>query len=676
MMRVVFFVLTSLLIAGTACAEITRLEISAQAPYAGGKAFGPAGPYVRVSGRFYGELDPTHPSNRSIVDIRLAPRNARGKVEYSADFEILRPADPAKGNGTLLYDVNNRGNKLVLHMLNDTPAGNSLATPDTAGDGFLMRRGFSIAWSGWIAGLPRLPAGGAQLLRLEVPGVAALEQPVWDEFLFNDPAPQEILFNPSAARVAQLSFPAASLDKSRALLTLRNRNDDKPVPVPAAGWEFIDSGAIRLLPAGTAFRPGALYQFSYRAKNPPVSAIGYAATRDWVGFLRYQQHDSARTANPLGPDGRHQIGAAIAHGSSQSGRFLRDFVHQGFNETEDLRIVFDGINPHIASARLFLNYRFAQPNRLSGLGYGALGFPDASFPFAYEKTRDPKSRLEGGLLERCRQRDTCPKILHTVSSTEYWQGGHSLVTTDGAGEKDAALPENVRVYHFAGTQHVIVPTMPSGVCAMPANTIVDPRPALRALVLALDRWVKDGAPPPASVYPKLADGTLVSASALKWPALPGFAVPRAPNPAPNPMMQFDYGARIAEGIIDTVPPVAHEFRYRVLVPAFDADGNEIAGLRMPEQAVPSATTTGWSLRGADSGAAGELCGLDGMALPFARTAAERAAAKDPRPSMAERYKDKADYVSRVRAAAQDLARRGYYLEEDIGKTADRASRSW
>ena len=651
-----------------------------QAPFAGGKSFGATGPYVRVSGRFHGELDPTHPANRNIADIKLAPRNARGKVEYKADFEILRPEDPAKGNGTLLYDVNNRGNKLALHLLNDTPATNALAAPEAAGDGFLMRHGFTVAWSGWIPGLLPQPARAPQLLRLDVPGVAAIEQPVWDEFLFNDPAPREILFNIDAARVAQLSFPAASLDTARARLTARERNDDTPVVIPASDWEFADSGAIRLLPAGTAFRAGVLYQFSYRARNPPVAGIGYAATRDWIGFLRYQQYDAARTANPLGPEGRHQIGVALAHGTSQSGRFLRDFVHLGFNETEDLRIVFEGINPHIAAARLYLNHRFAQPNRTYGLGYGFLGYPETGFPFAYDKQRDPKSRREDGLLERCRERDTCPKILHTVSSTEYWQGGHSLVTTDAAGDKDAAgpglkdavLPETVRIYHFAGTQHVITPTMPKGVCSAPPNVLVDPRPAMRALLLALDRWAKGGAPPPASVYPRIADGTLVPSSALKWPALAGFAPPRAPNP----MVQFDYGARIAEGIIDNVPPLPHPFRYRVLVPAIDADGNEIAGLRMPEQAVPTATTTGWSLRGADSGAAGELCYLDGMALPFAKTAAERAATKDPRPSLAERYQDRNAYVAKVRAAAQDLQRRGFYLEEDIEKTTGRASRAW
>jgi Alpha/beta hydrolase domain len=651
------------LAAASAQAEVTRLEITATAPFAGGKSFGATGPYVRVTGRFYGELDPTHPANRGIVDLKAAPRNKRGKVEYSADFDLLRPEDPMKGNGTLFYDVNNRGNKRLIHLLNDTPANNALDTPESAGDGFLMRQGFTVVWSGWIPGMPKTP----NLLRLEVPRASGIEQPVWDEFLFNDTQQQQ----------ARLSFSAATLDTSKARLTVRTRNEDAPETIKAAAWEFLDDGAIALLPRGTAFRAGALYQFSYRAKNPPVAGIGYAATRDWIGFLRYQQRDLYGTANPLGPDGRHNISVALAHGTSQSGRFLRDMLYNGFNETEDLRTVFEGINPHIASARLFLNYRFAQPNRAYSMGYGFLGYPDTAFPFAYEKLRDPKTLREDGLLERCRQTNNCPKIMQTVTSTEYWQGAHSLNTTDPLGEKDIVLPDNVRIYHFAGTEHVITPTMPKGVCAAPPNVVVDPRPALRALLLALDRWVKTNAPPPASVYPRIADGTLVPAEALKWPQIPGsgFAAFSAPR-APNPMAQFDYGLKIAAGIIDTVPPAPNAFRYKVLVPAIDADGNELAGLRMPEQRVPSATTTGWSLRSAQGGAAGELCYLDGIALPFARTAAEREAAKDPRPSLAERYQDQAAYAAKVRAAAQDLQRRGFLLDEDIGKITQRAARAW
>ena len=649
----------------SAGAEVTRIEIASQTPFAGGKPFGATGPYARVIGRFHGELDPSHPANRTIVDIRNAPRNARGKVEYSADFDILRPADPFKGNGTLLYEVNNRGGKRVIDMMNDAPQSNALDTPESAGDGFLMRHGFTLAWSGWIPGMPKAP----HVLRLEVPNAQGIEQPVWDEFLFND----------ARQREARLSFAAASLDKSKAQLTVRDRNDDTPGTVQPEAWEFAGEGGnstIRLLPAGTPFRPGALYQFAYRAKNPPVAGIGFAAVRDWVAFLRYAQKDAAGTPNPLGPDGRHKIGVALAHGSAQGGRFLRDMLHQGFNETEDIRVVFEGINPHRASARLYLNYRFAQPNRASGLGYGVLGYPNVAFPFAYDKQRDPMRRAEDGLLERCRKKEFCPKILHTVTSTEYWQGGHSLVTTDPLGEKDLTLSDNVRIYHFAGTQHRIAPTMPKGVCAIPANgapnAAVDPRPAMRALLLALDRWVKQGTPPPPSVYPKIADGTLVPAAAQKWPVIAGFAPPRMPSP----VAQFDYGNRIAEGIIETAPPSPHAFRYKVLVPQVDADGNELAGLRMPEQAVPAATTTGWSLRSAEGGGAGELCYLDGMALPFAKTAAEREAAKDPRLSLTERYQDKSIFIARVRAVAQDLVRRGFYLEEDIEQTVNRAARVW
>lgn len=635
-------------------AELTKIEINSTTPFAGGKSFGATGPYVRVAGRFHGELDPTHPGNRDIVDIRLAPRNARGNVEYSADFDILRPADAMKGNGTLLYEVNNRGRKLVLGIFNDTTPSNSLDTPETAGDGLLMRHGFTLAWSGWIPGLPKAP----YLLGLEVPSAQGIEAPVWDEFLFNN----------SKQGSARLTFPATSADKSKARLTVREKNDDAPSRLPSSAWEFADARTIRLVPEGATFRAGALYQLSYIARDPPVAGIGYAATRDFVAFLRYGLRDRAGTFNPLGLGGRHRVSHAIAHGTSQSGRFLRDMLHQGFNETEDLRPVFDGINPHIASARLFLNHRFAQPNRAYSMGYGFLGYPDASFPFAYEKMRDDMSRLEGGLLERCRARTNCPKIVHTVTSTEYWQGGQSLGTTDTTGAKDLALPENVRIYHFAGTQHVISQIMPKGVCSAPANTMVDPRPVMRALILALDRWVKEGKPPPPSVYPRIADRTLVQASTLEWPS--HIAAPRSPNPMP----QFDYGIKSAEGIIDNAPPLPLPYRYKVLVPAIDADGNEVAGLRVPEQAVPFATSTGWALRSAEGGAAGELCYLDGALYPFARTAEERAAAKDPRPALAERYRDKADYVARVRAAAQALEKEGYLLAEDIEKITARAEK--
>jgi Alpha/beta hydrolase domain len=629
-------------------AAVTRIEVVSSGPFADGKTFGDVGAYVRITGRFYGELDPALPANKSIVDLALAPRNARGRVEYSADFDILRPAEAAKGNGTLLYDVNNRGNKRVIHEMNDTPSNNALDRTEQAGDGFLMRHGFTVVWSGWIPGLPKTP----NLLRLEVPSAKGIEQPVWDEFLFND-------WNEAQAR---LTFAPSSADKSKARLTVRDRNEDTPSAIQQDAWEFASANTIRLLPAGTPFRPGAVYQFTYLAKDPPVAGIGFAATRDLIAFLRYETSDK----NPLAGVAK----VAIAHGTSQSGRYLRDMLYRGFNETEEGRVVFDGMNPHIASARLFLNYRFAQPNRAYSMGFGFLGYPDASFPFSYAKLQDPVTGKDDGLLVRCTARKNCPKIIHTVTSTEYWQGGHSLSTTDPLGQRDVALPENVRIYHLAGTEHVVTGTMPKGVCTGATNTAIDPRPAMRALILALDRWVKDGSAPPPSRYPKIADGTLVPASALKWPQLAGFTAPRGPNP----MVQFDYGKRLAQGFIDQAPPVPRKNRYRVLVPAIDADGNESGGLRLPEQAVPFATTTGWALRSANAGGAGELCYLDGVALPFAPNAAAREAAKDPRPSLAERYGDKPAYLAKVRQAAEALQRDGYLMAEDVERVVARADR--
>src|SRR5258708_2656606 len=290
-----------------------------------------------------------------------------------------------------------------------------------------MRNGFTIVWIGWVAGLPK----AGNLLHLDVPNARGVQQPVWDEFLFN---------NHGETR-ARLTFKLVNNDQRKASLTVRDRNEDTPSVIQPAAWESADSSSIRLLPLGTAFRPGAIYQLSYIAKDPPVAGIGFAATRDLVDFLRYDTSDK----NPLA--GTTKV--AIAHGTSQSGRYLRDMVYRGFNETERGKIVFDGVHANTASARTFVNYRFAQPNRLYSMGFGFVGYPDASFPFSYARMRDTISGRTDSLLDRCTVRKNCPKIIQTVTSTEYWQGGHSLNTTDLLGLKDVPLPANVRIYHLA-----------------------------------------------------------------------------------------------------------------------------------------------------------------------------------------------------------------------------------
>jgi hypothetical protein len=637
-------------------ARVTRIEVLRREPFAAGRAFGDVGAYEKVSGRFHGELDPAQPLNAGIVDIDKAPRNALGLVEYASDFFILKPVDTTKGNGALLYDVNNRGRKLALMQFNGAPGGNDPTTAEQAGNGFLMRNGFTIVWSGWIAGLPAID----NALQIDVPVARGadgpIEQPVWDEFLFND----------RTTLAARLSFPATVTDTREAKLEVRERNADTPTVVAADQWEFVDNRTVRLLPAGTPFRIGAIYQLVYRAANPLVAGIGFAATRDLVSFLRYQAADARGEPSPLAAGAHPAVDRALAHGTSQSGRYLRDFLYRGFNEDEANRIVFDGMNPHVATARMFLNFRFAEPNRASPMGHGFMFFPDVGFPFAYQTETDPFTGTRDGILARCVARNNCPKIVHTTSSTEYWQSGGSLVTTDPTGGRDGEIPDNVRIYHFTGTQHVGLATMPAGVCATPYNK-TDYAPLLRALLIGLDRWVKDGTPPPPSRYPRLADRTLADMAA-PTAGIPGLTMAKGPAQR----MRFDYGPDVGRGIISRILPAALSDSYRVLVPKVDADGNEVGGLLLPEIAVPTGTATGWSVRSPDAGAAGELCYLDGSFVPFARTKAEREASGDPRPSLAERYRDRDDYAARIVSAAIALEHDGYVLPEDVPRLAERA----
>lgn len=645
-----------LLLANVAEARVTRIEITHRELFASGQDFGAVGPYEKLVGRFYGELDPTAPLNASIVDLDMAPRNAKGMVEYSSDFYILRPLNLSKGNGALLYDVNNRGNKLALYQFNSAPPGNDPTTLSDAGNGFLMRHGFTVVWSGW---LPDLPDANNNL-RLFVPiardAGGPIMQKVWDEFLFNNATTMQ----------AKLSFPVVSTAQDHATLVVRDHGNVSPKTLAPEQWEFVDAQTIRLLPAGTAFAMGSIYQLIYEAQNPPVAGIGLAATRDWIAFLRGADADDAGNPNPLAQGGHPTLTRVLAHGSSQSGRYLRDFVYRGFNEDELGHIVFDGMNAHIAAGRSFLNFRFAQPERMQNIGYGFMYFPNTNFPFAYEMQKDPFTGVNDGILARCTERRNCPKIIHTVSSIEYWQSGESLVTTDPMGRRDDELPEGVRVYHIASTQHIDLATMPPGVCAEPWN-MVDRRPVLRAMLLALDRWVKDGTEPPLSRYPRIDDNSLVAMAAWRFDVA-GVDRPEAANGKPR----FDYGPDFTRGVIGKVPPAVLAGAYTVLVPQVDKDGNEIGGVRLPDITVPVATATGWALRARSAGGAGELCYLDGSYIPFAKTKAERIAKGDNRLSLEERYRDKSDYVAQITRAAEALEKAGYILAEDRQRIIDRA----
>ncbi len=630
-----------MLAAAPAAARLTEINVTAVEPFADGHAFGNTGAYERVKGSFKGELDPADPRNQIIVNLDKAPRNAAGRVEYEVDFFMLRPADAVRGNRKILYDVTNRGRKNLHWRLTDarlsSPAGaNDPRAAQDAGNGLFFRMGYTLVWSGWDPDAPRTDAGMGMKPVIAVNGGAPIVRVIRNELQSGTRGAQRETF--------RLTNEAATLDPAQAKLTVRRGEADPRQEIPASGWSYVNAREIRLLPQGTKPEPGSIYEIHYPAQNPRVLGIGLAATRDLVSFLRYEAADSKGNANPARPGTR----AVVAFGSSLSGRYLRDHVAQGFNQDESARKVFDGILAHTAGAGgAFLNTEFGQPSRTS-TQHEDHTFPENAFPFSTARMTDPVTGRSGGLF---RNDGFDPLWMETNTSTEYWQKGASLLVTDPLGTRDVELPANARGYLFAGTQHGALAWMRStpGNCVNPRNPH-SPTPAQRALLIALDEWVSDGRTPPASRTPRLKDGTLVTPEQLKFPAIPGVQVARRMNEM---------------GVLkDWIKPELDLSKpYRPLVTQVDVDGNEIAGILLPDIAVPLATHTGWNLYKSPF-PEGELCDRDGTYAPFAATRAEREAMSDPRPSLEERYGDHAGYVRRVEQAVKKLVAERLLLAED------------
>jgi hypothetical protein len=450
----------------------------------------------------------------------------------------------------------------------------------------------------------------------------------------------------------RLSYDAATLDQARAKLTARRGETDLRKDIPASGWAYVNAREIRLLPEGTKPEPGTIYDFHYPATNPRVLGLGLAATRDLVSFLRYETADSKGNANPAGAGIRH----VLAFGRSQSGRYLRDHVRDGFNQDESARKVFDGVLAHTAGVGgVFLNAEFGQPGR-TNTQHQDRTMPENAFPFSTARMADPVTGRTGSLL---RNDGFDPLWMETNTSTEYWQKGASLLVTDPLGTRDVDHPAGARGYLIAGTQHGGQAWMRSttGNCANPRNPH-SPTPALRALLVALDEWASEGKAPPAARTPRVKDGTLVPPDKVRFPAIPDILVVRRVN---------DFGV-----LKDWVKPEMDMSRpYRPLVTQVDADGNEIAGVLLPDIAVPLATHTGWNLYKAPY-PEGELCDRDGTYVPFAATRAEREARGDPRPSLEERYGNHAAYVRRLEEAAAKLVAARLLLREDAEQLVARA----
>jgi Alpha/beta hydrolase domain len=627
--------------------EITRVERAFD-----GRVFGGIGAYEKVVGRAFAEVDPAHPLNGEIVNLGQAPTNAAGRVEYQVDFYLLKPADLRRGNRRIFYDVVNRGNKLALNNLNDAARVNDPASIADAGNGFLMRHGYSLLWSGWQGDL----AEGDNLLRAQLPIATerstAIVATSRDEFIF------EHTHSPVSI---SLSYPADTLDQGAATLTVRQREQDQRTVLSPEHWRFKSNTRIEInRPAG--FDASAIYEFIYPARDPIVMGLGFAAVRDLVAFMRHDSADMDGRPNPLNLDGRPGIDYVLAYGASQSGRFLRDFIWQGFNQDLQGRKVFDGVIASVAGSRkTFVNFAFAQPGRFSRQHEDRL-FPHDQFPFSYATTTDPVSGKTDGILARCQASNTCPKIVQTEASTDFWHGRASLLVTDGKGI-EIPVPDNVRLYLFASIQH--------GGGSVAANFPFNQYPANpaeygavhRALVVALDEWVSRGVLPPASRFPRVSDGTLVSPApqSYSFPAVPGVKYPGLVNE----LSEMDYNVQPPR------PILGHN--YFILVPKVDEDGNEVAGVRVPAIAVPRGTHTGWNLR-RHGFAEGELV-LLGSYFPFAATKQERLASGDPRPSLEERYPAIDDYVSKIARAADELRNIKLLLSEDVERIVNAAAAS-
>jgi hypothetical protein len=614
---------------------ITRLGIAAVEDFADGQAFGNAGPYQRLRGVAAGELDPAAPANAVIADLGKAERNSRGMIEYETDFFVLRPAQSRRGGGLLVYDVTNRGRKVILGRLDEAGSGADTNDPRTARDaglGFTLGRGYTLVWSGWDATAPRVNTAMTVRFPAALEGGRPMTRHIRHEFHVGTRAPGN-------GDLVRLTYPAVSTDRRTARLTVRDREGDRRTEIPAGDWEFVDDRTIRLLPAGSRFAPFKIYELWYDATGSLVAGIGFAAVRDLVSFLRYAPADCDGTPNPLGAAGGADdtgIVHTLAFGASQSGRFLRHFLELGMNDDGRRRRVFDGVLTHVAGAgKVFANHSFAMPGRTATQHEDRL-YPENWFPFGNAVMTDPFSGRRGSLLPGG---PTDPLMIEVNTSTEYWQKGASLVHTDPTGRADAELPPHCRVYLIAGTQHGGGPgTDPGpGPCANPRNPH-SASPALRALLVALEEWVTTGVAPPPSRVPSIAAGTAVAADAVKMPAVPGFVVAPGANRITPPVDWID-------------PPAATENAYGTRVCAVDADGNETAGIRLPPIAVPLGTYTGWNVYRAQPCA---LCDRDGSLIRFARSRRDREAAGDARPSLEERYGSRAGYVARVAAAAEAL----------------------
>jgi hypothetical protein len=645
-------------------ARVVRVEVATRTDVLGGKPFGDVGAYERITGRVYFSLPVANPHNLRIVDLDKAVNLKNGEVEFSSDFIAVRPKDAHKGNGSLLLEVPNRGRGRIIALVD----GGDWDAATDAGDAWLLRNGFTIVSLGW-----QWDAAGTDALRFFAP-IAKENRKTITGLLRGDLMPSKVmpeipLGHLILGNIGGSEYPVAAPDDPRNVLTVRDSRDGQRTVIPRTDWQFAQMVDGKLTPSDRhirlngGFQPGKIYEYVYAVADPIVAGGGFAAIRDFASY--------AKNA----PDAVTPAARVYGEGISQNGRFLRDFLYQGFNADEEERIALDGVLAHVAGAgRGSFNYRFAQPSR-DAQPTSSVFFPTDIFPFTDQPEKDPVTGETRGLLDRAVAEKVVPKIFFSNTSYEYWGRAASLIHTTADGKHDATVSDSVRIYHFTGLQHFSGPFPPErGKGDLLGQEPQSPLPVKyfwRAMIADMDAWVRSNTLPPPSSYPKIADGTLVPLREYALPAIPGVNRPHEANEA----WHLDFGPNRREGILGAQPPKVGE-PFPVLVPQVDADGNERDGVRLPEIAVPLATYTSWNLRDPSIGAPDQRVSFEASYLPFPRTAAERQKTGDLRKSITERYADRDDYMARYKNAVDELIRQRWILQEDRGAVIHRGEQEW
>ncbi len=649
------------------CAQAKVLELVTDRiePVLNGRSFGGAGAYELLYGRILFGFDPAAHANNRIVDLQLAPRNENGLVEAWADLVVLRPVDNEKGSGVAVVEVSNRGGKFSHRYFNRAKKRDLKSSdPESFGDGLIMEKGLTLIWVGWQFDVPPEPG----LLRLEAPVVKRTGGGTITGLVRCDWRVDEPVASLAVGHRNHIPYPVFDEQDKSNTLTMRDGRTALRQVIPRNRWRFAreekgkvvaDQGHIYL---EGGFKAGYIYELMYKARDPRVVGLGLAAVRDMVSFVKYDKQCDFPA--------RFGIGVGV----SQTGRFLRHFLYQGFNVDEKGRKAFDGVMAITAGAgRGSFNHRFAQPSR-DGHQYSAFFYPTDVFPFTSEVQRDPIQWRMDGLVSQTQLWEDLPKTFFVNTGYEYWGRAASLIHTDSRGKRDIAPLSHERIYHIASGQHFVdrFPPAPErkweGMQAWTGNPL-DFSVNYRALFIRLMEWVKGEGDPPESVYPKISNRSLVHIEQTGFPRIPGVVQPRVIHQA----YRMDYGPRWSQGIIDYQPPW-FTAPFPSLVSKVDGLGNESQGIRNIELRVPLATYAPWHVRTGMDGGNGALSDFRGSYIPLPLTEATKGT--DPRPSIKKLYPTKSVYMDKVGLAASELVTEGFLLKRDVKYVSDRAEEYW